>query len=67
MSYPMVARRNEAGQLFLHGWYYVIEDGQVLVLDAETGQFELLSRETTAPGTAIEVDAMHWARLDRAP
>jgi carbonic anhydrase len=39
MTYPMVARRVEAGALFLHAWYYVIEEGQVLVLDAEQGAF----------------------------
>ncbi|MDL1862714.1 carbonic anhydrase, partial [Betaproteobacteria bacterium PRO7] len=39
MSYPMVARRVRAGELFLHGWYYVIEDGRVLVFDAEAGAF----------------------------
>ena len=39
MSYPMVARRVRAGELFLHGWYYVIEDGRVLVFDADAGAF----------------------------
>ena len=66
MSYPMVGRRVEAGQLFLHGWYYVIEDGQVLVLDAETGRFEPLARQmpATAPAAAPpEIDAGHWARF----
>jgi carbonic anhydrase len=42
MSYPMVARRVEQGQLSLHGWYYVIEDGRVLVLDAAHGIFRPL-------------------------
>jgi carbonic anhydrase len=69
MSYPMVARRVREGQLFLHGWYYVIEAGQVLVLDAETGVFEPLARQMAIPPPAAppEVDAMHWAPLDRAP
>lgn len=40
MTYPMVEQRVHAGQLYLHAWYYVIEDGQVLVLDAERGRFE---------------------------
>jgi carbonic anhydrase len=40
MGYPMVAERVERGQLFLHGWYYVIEEGQVLILDVEKGTFE---------------------------
>ena len=65
MSYPMVARRVREGQLFLHGWYYVIEDGQVLVLDAESGRFEPLARQAAAPPR--EVDAIHWTRFDVGP
>jgi carbonic anhydrase len=66
MSYPMVARRVREGKLFLHGWYYVIEDGQVLVLDAETGRFEPLQRQALAmpaAATPTEIDAGHWARF----
>ena len=40
MDYPMVRRRVEAGEIYLRGWYYVIEEGKVLVLKLETGQFE---------------------------
>jgi carbonic anhydrase len=39
LGYPMVAARVQEGRLFLHGWYYVIEDGRVLVLDAGSGRF----------------------------
>ncbi|MDZ7652427.1 MAG: carbonic anhydrase [Burkholderiaceae bacterium] len=39
LTYPMVERQVRAGQLFLHAWYYVIEEGQVLVLDAARGAF----------------------------
>jgi len=68
MSYPMVAARVREGDLFLHGWYYVIEDGQVLVLDAETGCFEPLARlALPPPAAAPEVDALHWSRLQAAP
>jgi carbonic anhydrase len=35
----MVARRVEEGALFLHGWHYSIEDGQILVFDAAGGRF----------------------------
>lgn len=72
MSYPMVASRVKEGRLFLHGWYYVIEDGQVLVLDAEKGSFEPLARHqvdagaSAAVGAPIEVDAGHWARFGAA-
>ncbi len=40
MDYPMVRRRVEAGDLYLRGWHYLIEEGKVLVLNIETGQFE---------------------------
>lgn len=40
MDYPMVRRRVEEGRLYLRGWHYLIEEGRVLVLDVESGQFE---------------------------
>ena len=40
MEYPMVRRRVEAGELYLRGWHYLIEEGKVLVLNVENGQFE---------------------------
>jgi carbonic anhydrase len=39
MAYPMVQRRVQQGLLTLHGWYYVIEEGDVHVFDAEQGDF----------------------------
>ena len=39
LGYPMVARGVKQGTLFLHGWHYVIEDGQILVFDVERGEF----------------------------
>jgi len=39
MDYPMVRARVEAGTLALHGWHYVIEDGEVHVFDVERGGF----------------------------
>lgn len=39
MRYPMVRERMEAGELHLHGWYYVIEEGVVQILDIERGEF----------------------------
>ncbi|WP_028311348.1 carbonic anhydrase [Derxia gummosa] len=44
MDYPMVRRRVEAGELTLHGWHYVIEDGEVHVFDVHEGQFVPASR-----------------------
>jgi carbonic anhydrase len=43
LSYPMVRERVEGGELCLHGWYYVIEEGRVLGLDAASGDFRSLS------------------------
>jgi carbonic anhydrase len=39
MDYPMVRERVEARQLTLHGWHYVIEDGEVHVFDVQRGAF----------------------------
>jgi carbonic anhydrase len=39
MDYPMVRERVEAGSLTLHGWHYVIEDGEVHVFDVRRGGF----------------------------
>jgi carbonic anhydrase len=39
MGYPLVRERVEAGDLCLHGWHYVIEDGTVHILDVASGDF----------------------------
>lgn len=39
MDYPMVRREVEAGRLKLHGWHYVIEEGEVYVFDAQKAGF----------------------------
>ena len=39
MDYPMVRERVEAQQLSLHGWHYVLEDGEVHVFDVQRGGF----------------------------
>lgn len=39
MEYPMVRERVEAGDVTLHGWHYVIEDGVVHVFDVDSGRF----------------------------
>ena len=50
MQYPMVKRRVEAGALSLHGWHYVIEDGEIHVFDAQQGDF-LPASLASNPGT----------------
>jgi carbonic anhydrase len=39
MGYPMVRQRVEQRQIALHGWHYVIEDGEVHVFDVKSGAF----------------------------
>lgn len=39
MGYPMVRTRFEARRLALHGWHYVLEDGEVHVFDVKSGDF----------------------------
>ena len=39
MGYPMVSREVVAGTLTLHGWHYVIEDGEIHIFDAQQGGF----------------------------
>jgi carbonic anhydrase len=48
MGYPMVRRRVERGELALHGWHYVIEDGEVHVLDLDSGRFVPASQAAAA-------------------
>ena len=39
MGYPMVRERVESGDLALHGWHYVLEEGEVHVFDVRTASF----------------------------
>ncbi|MCW5635267.1 MAG: carbonic anhydrase [Rubrivivax sp.] len=48
MDYPMVRERVEAGRLTLHGWHYVIEDGEVHVFDVSQRGFVPASRAENA-------------------
>jgi carbonic anhydrase len=48
LGYPMVRRAVEAGHLSLHGWYYVIEEGEVHVFDVQHGDFIPASRASSS-------------------
>lgn len=50
MAYPMVRRAVEARRLTLHGWHYVIEDGEIHVFDAARGDF-LAAAQANHSGT----------------
>lgn len=56
MDYPMVRDRVEARRLSLHGWHYVIEDGEVHVFDVHAGEFVPASLSEHA-GTGPYLDA----------
>ncbi len=61
MDYPMVRRRVEAGELTLHGWHYVIEDGEVHVFDVKSGRFvpaSLAEHSGTGPFQAHDETAV---------
>jgi carbonic anhydrase len=40
MSFPFVQKAVEAGELELHGAYFGVASGRLLVRDRRTGQFE---------------------------
>ena len=44
----LLRRAIEAGRLTLHGWHYVIEDGEIHVFDAHEGGFVPASRAHNA-------------------
>jgi carbonic anhydrase len=39
MGYPMVREQVELKQMTLHGWHYVIEEGEIHVFDVQRGDF----------------------------
>jgi carbonic anhydrase len=63
MDYPMVRERVEAGTLSLHGWHYVIEDGEVRVFDFQRGGF-LPASEADNAGTGPYALPRHGVDLD---
>jgi carbonic anhydrase len=60
MGYPMVRERVEEGCMTLHGWHYVIEDGEVHVFDVQRGGFVPAAQADnagTGPYRPMEGDA----------
>ncbi|MBI5923965.1 carbonic anhydrase [Aquabacterium sp.] len=57
MDYPMVRQRVERRQISLHGWHYVIEEGEVYVFDVKSGRFVPASHaEHSGTGPYHDVD-----------
>ncbi len=42
LTYPVVAKKREAGKLRIHGWYYKIEDGTIEFYNSQTRTYEPL-------------------------
>ena len=59
MGYPMVRERFEAGRLALHGWHYVIEDGEVHVFDVRRGSFVPASQSEHSGTGAFDHAPVH--------
>ncbi|HEY9094881.1 MAG TPA: carbonic anhydrase [Hydrogenophaga sp.] len=67
MDYPFVRRAVEAERLSLHGWHYVIEDGEVHVFDAGQGAFvpsSVASHSGTGPYQSF---LEHGRQADKGP
>jgi carbonic anhydrase len=45
LTYPAVKRRVEEGTLFLHGWHYDIENGNIAYYDDENYEFKALTQK----------------------
>jgi len=57
MDYPMVRERVEAHAMTLHGWHYVIEEGEVHVFDVGSGAFVAASQsEHSGTGPYLPFD-----------
>jgi carbonic anhydrase len=41
-TFPWVRDREAEGRLQLHGWYFDLDQGELLALDAETDRFEVI-------------------------
>lgn len=57
MGYPMVREQVDAKKITLHGWHYVIEEGEVHVFDVKSGEFvpaSTASHSGTGPYPAVE-------------
>ena len=45
LTYPGVKKRVDEGSLFLHGWHYNIENGEIVYYDDENFEFKPLSQK----------------------
>jgi carbonic anhydrase len=64
LSYALVRDRVAKGELFLHGWHYLMEEGRILVFDFESGSFRPHERAGEAVRQARGIDSAHWGGVD---
>lgn len=41
LTYPFIRNKYQQQELEIHGWYYIIETGEVFIYNKENGRFEL--------------------------
>jgi carbonic anhydrase len=56
MTFPMVQSRVESGELHLHGAYFGVASGRLLVRSAATGRFEPVDDGKASPLAMIRCD-----------
>ena len=49
LTFPWIRRRIESRQLWLHGWYFDMDRGELLRYNPEDGRFDKMSEESPAP------------------
>ena len=49
LTFPWIRRRVESRQLWLHGWYFDMDHGELLHYNPEDGRFDKMSEEAPAP------------------
>lgn len=65
MDYPMVREQVGRGLLSLHGWHYMIEDGEVHVFDVRRGGFTPASRaDNSGTGPFVPFDGDGISAID---
>ena len=66
MGYAIVRERVERGELSLHGWHYVIEDGEVHVFDLAAGGFVPASRAAASSSAPFDIGPVETPSLTLA-
>lgn len=63
MSYPWISRRVNDGRLALHGWYFDMENGELLQYDGDAGEFRVIDLHHEGSAEHCEVPPTRLFRL----